>query len=259
MESRAYRAIAVSVDGPIATITLNRPERKNPLGPEMVNELLWALDDAKDDAQLRVIVLTGAGNAFSGGGDLKQMAGGDSGPPPLETKGDLLQRFTTMGKPTIARVNGVAMGGALGIIAACDFAIAASSAQLGTPEIKRGLFPMMIMAVLRRVVSKRRLMELMLTGDPISADEAARIELVNRAVPDAELDVAVKTLADKLAAQSPTAMRMGLAAWHAQADQDLATSLPILRDQLFAILGTEDAREGLTAFAQKRAPVWTGR
>jgi enoyl-CoA hydratase/carnithine racemase len=262
VEPRAYRAITVGVDGAIATITMNRPERKNPLGPEMVNELLWALDDCRDDAAVRVVVLTGAGNAFSGGGDLKQMAGGDGGPPPLEIKGDyvdLLQRFTTMGKPTIARVNGVAMGGALGIIAGCDFAIAAASAQLGTPEIKRGLFPMMIMAVLRRVVSKRRLMELMLTGDPISAEEASTIELVNRAVPDAELDAAVKSLADKLAAQSPTAMRMGLAAWHAQADQDLATSLPMLRDQLFAILGTEDAREGLTAFMQKRAPVWTGR
>ncbi|MBN8610900.1 MAG: enoyl-CoA hydratase/isomerase family protein [Deltaproteobacteria bacterium] len=262
MEARAYRAITVGVDGPIVTLTLNRPERKNPLGPEMVNELLWALDDARDDASVRVVVITGAGNAFSGGGDLKQMAGGDDGPPPLESKGDypdLLLRFSTLGKPSIARVNGVAMGGALGIIAACDFAIAASSAQLGTPEIKRGLFPMMIMAVLRRVVSKRRLMELMLTGDPITADEAARIELVNRAVPDAELDASVKTLADKLAAQSPTAMRMGLAAWNAQADQDLATSLPMLRDQLFAILGTEDAREGLTAFMQKRTPVWTGR
>jgi enoyl-CoA hydratase/carnithine racemase len=261
MEARAYRAIAVSVEGPIATLTLNRPERKNPLGPEMVNELLWALDDCKDDAAVRAVVITGAGSAFSGGGDLKHMAG-DGGPPPLEEKGDyvdLLLRFTTVGKPTIARVNGVAMGGALGIIAACDFAIAAASAQLGTPEIKRGLFPMMIMAVLRRVVSKRRLMELMLTGDPISAEEAARIELVNRAVPDAELDTAVKSLTDKLAAQSPTAMRMGLAAWNAQADRDLEASLPMLRDQLFAILGTEDAHEGLAAFAQKRAPVWTGR
>jgi enoyl-CoA hydratase/carnithine racemase len=262
MEARAYRAITVGVEDAIATITLNRPERKNPLGPEMVNELLWALDDCRDANEVRVVVITGAGNAFSGGGDLKQMAGGDAGPPPLESKGDypdLLLRFSTLGKASIARVNGVAMGGALGIIAACDFAIAAHSAQLGTPEIKRGLFPMMIMAVLRRVVSKRRLMELMLTGDPITADEAARIELVNRAVPDVELDASVRSLADKLAAQSPTAMRMGLAAWNAQADQDLATSLPMLRGQLFAILGTEDAREGLTAFMQKRAPVWTGR
>jgi enoyl-CoA hydratase/carnithine racemase len=262
MQARDYRTITVATDGPIATITLNRPERKNPLGPEMVNELLWALDDCKDEAAVRVVVLTGAGAAFSGGGDLKQMAGSGEGPPPLAPKGDyvdLLQRFTTLGKPSIARVNGLAMGGALGLIAACDFAIAAESAVLGTPEIKRGLFPMMIMAVLRRVVSKRRLMELMLTGDPITAQRAAEIELVSRTVPDAELDAAVKTLADKLAAQSPTAMRMGLAAWHAQSDQDLATALPYLRDQLVAILGTEDAREGLSAFLEKRAPVWTGR
>ncbi|GAB4109738.1 MAG: enoyl-CoA hydratase/isomerase family protein [Sandaracinaceae bacterium] len=262
MEARNYRAITVTTVGPIATITLNRPERKNPLGPEMVNELIWALDDCKDDAAVRVVVLTGAGKAFSGGGDLKQMAGGDEGIPPLPPKGDyvdLLLRFTTLGKPSIARVNGVAMGGALGLIAACDFAIAGESATLGTPEIKRGLFPMMIMAVLRRVVSKRKLMELMLTGDPISAKQAEEIELVSRAVPDAELDAAVKTLADKLAAQSPTAMRMGLAAWHAQSELDLATALPYLRDQLVAILGTEDAREGLSAFREKRAPVWTGR
>ncbi len=268
MEARAFRSIAVSVEGSgslegaIATITLNRPERKNPLGPEMVNELLWALDDCKADDAVRVVVLTGAGAAFSAGGDLKQMSGGDGGPAPLEPRGDyvdLLLRFTSLGKPTIARVNGVAMGGALGLIAGCDFAIAKESAMLGTPEIKRGLFPMMIMAVLRRVVSKRRLMEMMLTGEPLTAKQAAEIELVSRAVPDTELDDAVRALAGRLASQSPTAMRMGLAAWHAQADQDLAHALPMLREQLMAILGTEDAREGLTAFLEKRPPVWTGR
>jgi enoyl-CoA hydratase/carnithine racemase len=260
-EARAYRSIAVGTSEHVHTITLNRPDRKNPLGPEMVNELLWALDDAKDDADVRVVILTGAGTAFSAGGDLKQMSSGE-GPAPLEPKGDyvdLLLRFTTLGKPSIARVNGLAMGGGLGLVASCDFAIAAESAKLGTPEIKRGLFPMMIMAVLRRVVSKRRLMELMLTGDSISAAEAAQMELISRAVPDASLDAEVSTLAQKLAAQSPTAMRLGLAAWHAQSDQDLAHALPDLRDRLMAILGTEDAREGLSAFLEKRAPEWTGR
>ena len=263
MECRAFRTLLVQQDGARATITMNKPERKNPLGPEMVNELCWALDDAKDDPAVRVIVLTGAGGAFSAGGDLKQMSGGaDGGPEPLPHRGDyveLLLRFTTIGKPTIARVPGIAMGGGLGLVASCDFAVACESATFGTPEIKRGLFPMMIMAVLRRVVSRRRLMDMMLLGEKLDAREAERIELISKAVPDAELDAAVEALAAKLAAQSPTAIRMGLAAFHAQADRDLASALPFLRDQLVAILGTEDAREGLMAFMEKRAPQWTGR
>ncbi len=263
MEARSWRTIRVEIDGAIATVVMNKPERKNPLGPEMVNELIWALDDAKDDAAVRVIVITGAGAAFSAGGDLKQMSGGaDGAGEPLPSRGDyvdLLMRFTTLGKPTIARIPGVAMGGGLGIVASCDFAIACESAKLGTPEIKRGLFPMMIMAVLRRVVSRRRLMDMMLLGETISAREAERIELISRAVPDAELDATVKEIAEKLASQSPTALRMGLSAFHAQADRDLAAALPFLRDQLMAILGTEDAREGLMAFMEKRTPTWTGR
>ncbi|UJR79786.1 enoyl-CoA hydratase-related protein [Sandaracinus amylolyticus] len=263
MEARAYRTLLVAQTGAVATITMNKPERKNPLGPEMVNELCWALDDAKDDASVRAVVLTGAGGAFSAGGDLKQMSGGtDGGPEPLAPRGDyvdLLLRFTTIGKPTIARVPGIAMGGGLGLVASCDFAIGCESATFGTPEIKRGLFPMMIMAVLRRVVSRRRLMDMMLLGEKLDAREAERIELISRCVPDAELDAAVSALAEKLAAQSPTAMRMGLAAFHAQADRDLAGALPYLRDRLVAILGTEDAREGLMAFMEKRTPQWTGR
>ena len=261
MEERPYEQIRVSVADAVLCITLHRPERKNAMGPQMVNELLYALDDAREDASVRVVVITGAGGAFCAGGDLKQMAGGGDGPR-LAPKGgyaDLLARFTGLGKPTVARVEGVAMGGGLGLVAACDFAIAAQSARLGTPEIKRGLFPMMIMAVLARVMSKRRLLEMMLLGDELDGRRAAELELVNRAVPDDELDREVDALAARLAAQSPTAMRMGLAAYHRQAELGLAESLPWLEGQLFALLGTEDAREGLTAFMQKREPRWTGR
>lgn len=261
--SRAYRAILIAHTDGVLTITLNRPERKNPLGPEMVNELCWALGDAKDDASVRVVVITGAGKAFSAGGDLKQMSGGgaDQGEP-LPHKGeyaDLLSALVELGKPTVARVPGVAMGGGLGMVAACDIAIAAESATFGTPEIKRGLFPMMIMAVLRRVVSRRKLLEMMLVGETIDAPSAERLELVTRVVPDAELDAAVNELTAKLAAQSPTAMRLGLSAWNAQADLDLKTALPMLQQRLYEILGTEDAREGLMAFVEKRKPVWTGK
>lgn len=263
MEARAYRTLLVAAEDGIATITMNRPERKNPLGPEMVNELCWALSDARDDAGVRVVVLTGAGKAFSAGGDLKQMGGGgEEGSEPLPPKGqysDLLLLLTQLGKPSVARIPGVAMGGGLGMVAACDFAVAAESAVFGTPEIKRGLFPMMIMAVLRRVVSRRKLLEMMLLGDKIDAASAERLELITRAVPDGELDAAVAELSRKLAAQSPTAMRMGLAAWNAQADLDLATALPMLEQRLYEILGTEDAREGLMAFVEKREPIWTGR
>ena len=261
MQARAYQSItAASADG-VATITLNVPDRKNPLGPLMVNELLYALDDARDDASVRTIVLTGAGQAFSAGGDLKQMGGGGDGPA-LEPRGDyvdLLLRFRELGKPTIARVPGVAMGGGLGLVASCDFAVACESAILGTPEIRRGLFPMMIMAVLSRVVPRRKLTEMMLLGDKLDARTALDYGLLSHVVPDAELDASVASLAQKLAAQSPTAMRMGLRAFHHQDGRPLDESLPYLRDQLFALLGTEDAQEGLRAFFEKRAPIWTGR
>ncbi len=260
MEARGYRTIRTSVDGAVATVALAIPERKNPLGPLMVNELLWALEDAKNDPEVRVVVLTGEGDAFSAGGDLKQMSGGDG--PTLEPKGDfvdLLVAFTRLGKPTVARVNGYAMGGGLGLVASCDFAVAKESATLGTPEIERGLFPMMIMAVLARVMPRRRLLSMMLLGEKLGAREALDAGILSHVVPDDALDDEVRRLAAALATQSPTALRMGLAAYHRQADLALDEALPFLRDQLFAMLGTEDAQEGLRAFLEKRAPVWTGR
>ena len=262
MEQRAeYTTILVDVKDHVATVTLNAPERKNPLGPAMVNELLWAFDDAKESEDVRALVLTGAGKAFSAGADLKQMGGKGNGPT-LENKGDyadLLLRFTTIGKPTVARVPGPAMGGGLGLVASCDFAIACESAVLGTPEIKRGLFPMQIMAVLQRLVPRRQLMEMMLLGDKLSAQKALEFGLLSQVVADDSLDAAVAELAGQLASRSPTAMRMGLAAFHHQADQTLPEALPYLKAQLGAILGTEDAREGLMAFMQKREPKWTGK
>lgn len=259
MQDRGYGAIAVALDGHVATITLNNPDRKNALSPRMVNELLYALDDARDDANVRVVVLTGAGESFCAGGDLKQMAGDG---PELERRGDfddLLLRFTGLGKPLVAAVRGYAMGGGVGLVAAADFAIAADDALFGTPEIKRGLFPMMIMAQLQRVMPRRALMNMMLLGDKLSAQDALAVGILSHVVPAAELDAKVSEVVSKLAAQSPTAMRMGLAAFHHQADRPIQEAVPYLRDQLYALLKTEDAKEGLMAFFQKRAPVWKGR
>jgi len=261
VQERPYEAITVASADRIATVTLNVPERKNPLGPQMVNELIYALDDAREDGDVRAVVLTGAGEAFSAGGDLKQMSGGGDGPR-LEPRGDyvdLLLRFRSLGKPTVARIPGVAMGGGLGLVASCDFAVACESAVLGTPEIRRGLFPMMIMAVLQKVVPRRKLLNMMLLGEKLSAAQALDYGLVSHVVADDQLDATVREIAEKLAGQSPTAMRMGLAAFHHQEERELAEALPYLRDQLFALLGTEDAQEGLRAFFEKRDPVWVGR
>ncbi|MGB5811109.1 MAG: enoyl-CoA hydratase-related protein [Polyangiales bacterium] len=256
---RGFEALLVEQDGHVLTLTFNRPEKKNPLSQELVNELLWALDDAEEADDVRAIVLTGAGNAFSAGADLKGMSA-DRGK--LEKKGefdDLLKRFDSLETPIIARVPGYVMGGAMGIIACCHFVVACESAILGTPEIKRGLFPMMIMAVLQRVIPPRELLELMLLGEKITAARAKEIGLVSEVVPDAELDARVSELAGRLASQSPTAMAFGLRAYNTQRKMPTEEALPYLREQLYALLSTEDAKEGLAAFFQKREPQWKGR
>ena len=259
--TRMYARIRVADAGPVHTITLHYPERRNAIGPQMVNELLWALDDARSDDDVRVVVLTGEGKAFCAGGDFAQMTGGAQGPelPPKGDYADLLLTMVRFEKPIVARVNGPAMGGGLGLVAASTFAIAQTDAPLGTPEINVGLFPMMIMAVLARLVPRRRLLEMMLTGKKMTADEAYAAGLLNRVVAAGELDAAVSALTDEIAKKSPITVALGLRAFAAQDDMDLEKALPMLREKLGECLATEDAREGLMAFLQKRDPVWKGK
>lgn len=260
MSARTYRTIRLEARGGVLAISLNRPERRNAIGVEMVNELLYALDDAHRDSETRVIVLTGEGKAFCAGGDFAQMSSGaeEGGLPSKGDYADLLLAMVRSPKPIIAKVNGHALGGGLGLVAASTFAVASEEAELGTPEINVGLFPMMIMAVLTRLVPRRKLLSMMLFGERMKAAEAERIGLVDRAVPASELDSAVREIADKLLAKSPMAIRLGLEAFAAQDDLDLATALPMLRERLGGVLATNDAREGLMAFFEKRSPKWTG-
>jgi enoyl-CoA hydratase/carnithine racemase len=262
MIERQYGFIEVSVkDHGAAWITLKNPIKKNAIGPAMINEVLWALDDAANDDAVRSIVLTGAGDAFCAGGDFNQMQSGGSAAE-LPHKGDyadLLLAMTNYPKPIVARVNGHAMGGGLGLVAASHFAVASRNAKLGTPEINVGLFPMMIMAVLARVVPQRRLLEMMLFGERMDADAAAAIGLVGKAVDADGLDAEVARITQNIAAKSPITVRLGLEAFSAQADMVLAEALPMLRGRLGAVLGTDDAREGLMAFLEKRPPKWTGK
>jgi enoyl-CoA hydratase/carnithine racemase len=246
----------------VETITLALPAKRNAIGPRMTNEILWALEDASAEEAVRVVVLTGEGTAFCAGGDFWDAAGGGSGAAELPHKGDyadLLLALVRCDKPVVARVNGVALGGGLGLVAASTFAIASADAQLGTPEIGIGLFPMIIMAVLARHVPRRRLLEMSLLGQKFSAEEGVRLGLLNRAVPADELDAEVAKLTEAIAAKSPSVLRLGLRAAAAQEDMSLEEALPMLRGRLMEVLATEDCREGLRAFAEKRAPRWTGR
>lgn len=265
MQKRPYKAILVEQEGALARITLNRPLKRNAIGVEMINELRWAMSDASAEGSVRVLVITGAGKAFCAGGDFQQMTAGEGAEglaPYPDGGGDyaaLLLAMCATDKPIVSRVNGHAMGGGLGLVAASTFAIAATSAQLGTPEIDVGLFPMMIMAVLERLVPRRKLVSMMLLGERLEAQRAVEYGILDAAVPPEALDDAVKKLCDVLAAKAPLAVAHGLSALAAQDALPLAESLPMLRGRLGALLGTEDAREGLMAFLEKRVPKWTGR
>jgi enoyl-CoA hydratase/carnithine racemase len=268
--TRAYGKITVGLRAAserppsVLWITLSNASRRNAIGVQMTNELMWALEDAQGDASVRVVVITGdgEGKAFCAGGDFAQMTGASSDENALPHKGDyadLMLAMTRFEKPIVACVNGAAMGGGLGIVAASHFAIAQSDAKLGTPEVDVGLFPFMIAAVLARIVPRRALLDMMLRGRKLDAAEAERVGIVSRVVAPDKLMAEVHSLCDDLSQRSPTALRLGLRAFAAQDDLDLEHALPLLRDKLAEALTTEDAREGLTAFLQKRKPQWTGQ
>jgi enoyl-CoA hydratase/carnithine racemase len=262
-----YGKIKTAKEGPRFTITLNYPERRNAIGPQMANELLYALEEAANDSEVRVIVLAGEGKAFCAGGDFQQMTGGAAAYRELPPKGDyadLLLAMIQSTKPIIARVHGDALGGGLGLVVASHFAVGGAAARLGTPEIDVGLFPMMIMAVLGRIMPRRALLRMMLLGEKYTGDQAAALGLLTQWTSEsvgngAPLDDVVGELVKGLSAKSPAAMRLGLRAFADQDDLTLEQALPLLRQRLSDCLATDDAREGLTAFLEKRAPKWTGR
>ena len=172
---------------------------------------------------------------------------------------ELIRALRGSRKPTVARVNGNALGGGFGLAAACDIVIAADHAVFGTPEIRVGLWPMMITAVLQPLVPQKALFEMMATGQLISADEAMRLGVVSRVVPAAQLDAAVDETVDALVAVSPAAMAFGKDAFYTAANMDVDTALDYLQTGLTALATTHDAREGVAAFLENRDPKWRGR
>lgn len=250
--------VLYQVQDAVARLTLNRPAKRNPLSPSVIGALLGHLEAARRDPAVRVLVITGAGKVFSAGGDLSAMGqpGAAGGQGIAGTLPDLFVAMTRLGKPIVAMVNGHALAGGCGLVAACDLVIAADDAEFGTPEINVGLWPMMIMAVIFRSVGRKRGLELCATGERIAAAEAERIGLINRAVPRQRLEQETAALCARLAAKSPTVMALGLAGFHRLTDGDLESQLGDLQARFLEVLGTEDAREGLLAFLEKRPPRW---
>ena len=254
--------INYAVSDRTATITIDDEARRNPLSNEAMAELTEAVSRSAADPGVSVVVITGAGDkAFSAGGDLS--AGFvDSPLPDHQSRGALAELFKSIRgnpKPVIARVNGVALGGGFGLAVVCDITIAVSGARMGTPEIGLGLWPMMISAALVRSMPRKPLMEMMLTGRVVTAEEALEYGLVSRVVPRERLDVELAEVVAGILTRSPAAIALGKRSFYAIDDMDFETALDHLHAGLTAVSLTEDASEGVDAFLHKRDPEWRGR
>jgi enoyl-CoA hydratase len=258
-----YEVVKYEVAEGVATVTLNNPEKRNMLSGQMLSELVDAMKTARDSEDVRAVVLTGAGDkVFCAGADL----GGFAADVPLVAKHfatDLfLEYFRLMprlGKPSLCAANGHVLAGGMGLALSCDLLIAKEGATFGTPEINVGAFPYMIMAIIYRNVPRKKVNEMMLLGERLSAEQAVEYGLANKVVAAEEFDAAVGDWATKLASKSPVLMRLGHDAMYRQQDMAVDEALEYLRSQLSLTFSTEDILEGVSAFFEKRDPQWKGR
>ncbi len=243
-------------------IVINRPEKRNAINGDVIAGIAKGYRAAQEDSDVRVIVLTGAGEkAFCAGADLQNTGGAfaaDFSKPNVEYA-DLLRLSQNATKPAIARVNGVCMAGGMGLLCMTDMAIAADHAIFGLPEVKVGVFPMQVMSLLQSMAPRRLVNEWALTGEPFDARAAQAAGLLNYAVPSAELDAKIDWLIERIADKSPTAIRRGKYAMRAIASMSFDESIAYTESQIALLAMTEDAKEGLKAFAEKRKPSWPGK
>lgn len=242
----------------IGIITLNRPEKLNTFSIQLAKELNKALLDMDTDQDVRVIVIKGAGEGFCAGIDITEI----EGKSPIELKkwekvmNEWLKTVTCISKPVIASAHKIAVANGIGIVAAADLAIVAEGTKFGSTAINVGLFCMVPAVPLSRCIGRKKALELLLTGDVITAEEAFRIGLVNKVVPKDELEAETMALAKKLAAKSPLALQIGKRSFYKMADLEYSKALDMTGNDFVILSTTEDSREGIDAFLKKRSPEW---
>jgi enoyl-CoA hydratase len=255
--------VLLTVAGRVATITLNRPDQRNPLSGAMLRDVAAAFRWAQDEPDVRVAVLTGAGDrAFCAGADLGSF---DAQMTDLERhRGrdlfvDLFAVMAGLGKPIVGRINGHALAGGLGLACSCDILVSTDTATFGTPEINVGIWPMMIQAILARNIPRKVLLEMEMLGDRWTATQMQMLGVINRVVPHDQLDSTVNEITDRLAKKSPVAMRLGRDSFYRQQDMEFRAALDYLQSQFTLVTLSEDSREGIKAFFEKREPDFKGR
>lgn len=262
MKESTHSVVDIERRGKVLWITINRPELRNAINDDVIAGITRGLSEAGSSPDVWAVVLTGAGDrAFCAGADLRP----DSGifdfdfSAPRTAYADLLRQAAELDIPTVARVNGACMAGGMGLLSMCDMAVAGSNARFGLPEVKVGMFPMQVASVMQALVPRRRFVEMCITGEPLTAQEALDIGLVNYVVEPDVLDEKVDWLLSRITDKSPTAIRRGKHALRAIADMTFAQSIAYTEAQIGSLRLTEDAKEGLASFVEKRPPVWRGK
>lgn len=256
-----YQTVIIERKDHIGSLILNRPEELNILTTQLAGEINSALLELEADSEVYVIIIKGAGRAFCAGIDVKEFLNKTT----LEYHTQIpvydlcMKTIATMTKPVIAQVHGYAIAAGCGLVAACDLAVASDDTFFGTTAINVGLFCFGPSAPLSRCVGRKKSLEMLFTGELIDAHEAYRIGLVNKVVPKDELEQTTTGLAQKIATKSPVAIQIGKQAFYSMSDMEYSKTFKYLAEMMTILSTTEDAKEGITAFLQKRTPQWKGR